>query len=187
MAGGHAGAAPAIVQALRAGQIEVSALPINATPYQRRPMGRDARLAARGSPAPVEPRTAVQNDVNGFPRAGARVLLDHGVRYLFSGINGDSGGPPLPRLTPFWWKQPDGRRLFVWMSLTYGDGFFFFETEEWRRGPLPLAADARYRPPRAGDVLKTDEASLRAAHRQCLNRLRQFEKDGSPFRCWRCR
>jgi hypothetical protein len=64
------------------------------------------------------------------------------------------------------------------MSLTYGDGYSFFEKEEWRRGPLPLAADARFRPPRAGDILKTDESSLRQAHRQCLNRLTQFERDG---------
>jgi len=126
----------------------------------------------------LQPQTAVQNDVNGFPRAGAAALLDRGVRYLFSGINSDSGGPPLPRLTAFWWQQPDGRKLFVWVSLTYGDGFFFFETEEWRRGPLPLAADARYRPPRAGDVLQTDEASLRRAHQQCVARLRQFERNG---------
>ena len=100
------------------------------------------------------------------------------MRYLFAGVNSDSGGPPLPRLTAFWWKQPDGRRLLVWMSLTYGDGFFFFETEEWRRGPLPLAADARYRPPRTGDILKTDEDSLRKAHQQCVTRLRQFEQNG---------
>ena len=71
------------------------------------------------------------------------------------------------------------------MSLTYGDGFFFFETEEWRRGPLPLAADARYRPPRAGDILKTDEASLRKAHQHCLDapaavRARRLP----PSRCW---
>ncbi len=126
----------------------------------------------------MKPQTAVQNDVNGFPRAGAKALLDRGVRYLFSGINSDSGGPPLPRLTAFWWKQPDGRRLFVWMSLTYGDGFFFFEPEEWRRGPLPLAADGRYRPPRAGDILKTDEASVRNAHQHCVARLQQFEQGG---------
>ena len=67
------------------------------------------------------------------------------------------------------------------MSLAYGDGFFFFERDEWRRGPLPLAADARFRPPRAGDILKTDEASLRRAHEQCLARLRQFERDGYRY------
>ncbi|MHB9006631.1 MAG: glycoside hydrolase family 38 N-terminal domain-containing protein, partial [Limisphaerales bacterium] len=167
------------LEAVRAGQIEVTALPFNNTPF----LSRDQWQAmTHWLPEElwreVSPQTAVQNDVNGFPRAGAAAILDRGVRYLFAGINSDSGGPPLPRLTAFWWKQPDGRRLFVWMSLTYGDGFFFFERDEWRRGPLPLAADARFRPPRAGDVLKTDEASLRAAHRQCLTRLQQFEREG---------
>ena len=110
--------------------------------------------------------------------APGSMLLDGGVWYLFAGVNSDSGGPPLPRLRAFWWKQPDGRRLLVWMSLTYGDGFFFFETEEWRRGPLAFgrgravsaAPDWRY--------LKTDEDSLRKAHQQCVNRLRQFEHNG---------
>ena len=167
------------LQAVRAGQIEVSALPFNNTPFLNRAQWDVmAHWLPESLWEDLKPRTAVQNDVNGFPRAGAKVLLDRGVRYLFAGINSDSGGPPLPRLTAFWWKQPDGRRLFVWMSLTYGDGFFFFETEEWRRGPLPLAADARYRPPRAGDILRTDEASLRRAHEQCIKRLHQFERDG---------
>lgn len=170
------------LEAVRAGQLEVTALPLNNTPF----LSRDQwQVMMHWLPEQlwdaVQPQAAVQNDVNGFPRAGAKALLDRGVRYLFSGINSDSGGPPLPRLTAFWWKQPDGRRLFVWMSLTYGDGFFFFETEEWRRGPLPLAADGRYRPPRAGDVLKTDEESLRKAHQQCLNRLRQFEQAGYRY------
>lgn len=167
------------LKAIRAGQLEVTALPFNNTPFLNR---EQWQVMTHWLPEPLwkdlHPITAVQNDVNGFPRAGAKALLDRGVRYLFAGINSDSGGPPLPRLTAFWWKQPDGRRLFVWMSLTYGDGFFFFETDEWRRGPLPLAADARYRPPRTGDILKTDEASLRRAHAQCIKRLKQFERDG---------
>lgn len=171
------------LEAVRAGQLEVTALPFNNTPFLNR---EQWQVMMHWLPEQLwdqlKPQTAVQNDVNGLPRAGAKALLDRGVRYLFSGINSDSGGPPLPRLTAFWWKQPDGRRLFVWMSLTYGDGFFFFETEEWRRGPLPLAADGRYRPPRAGDVLKTDEASLRRAHQRCLERLRQFERDGYRYR-----
>ncbi len=167
------------LKAVRAGQIEVTALPLNNTPF----LDRDQwQVMTHWLPEELwqdfKPQTAVQNDVNGFPRAGAKALLDRGVRYLFSGINSDSGGPPLPRLTAFWWKQPDGRRLFVWMSLTYGDGFFFFEKDEWRRGPLPRAADGLYRPPRAGDILKTDEAALRKAHERCLTRLRQFERDG---------
>ena len=167
------------LEMVRAGQLEVSALPLNGTPFLDRTQWE---LLPRWLPdelwSKFQPRTAIQNDVNGFPRAGAKAILDRGIRYYFAGINSDSGGPPLPRLTAFWWKQPDGRRLFVWMSLTYGDGFSFFEKEEWRRGPLPLAADGRFRPPRSGDILRTDEVSLREAHAQCLQRVRGFERDG---------
>ncbi|MBN2507205.1 MAG: hypothetical protein JXQ71_10965 [Verrucomicrobia bacterium] len=167
------------LDAVRRGQIEVTALPFNNTPFLNRNQWETmTHWLPEDLWTQLKPLTAVQNDVNGFPRAGAKAVLDRGIRYLFSGINSDSGGPPLPRLTPFWWKQPDGRRLFVWLSLSYGDGFFFFETQEWRRGPLPLAADARYRPPRAGDILRTDDASLRAAHQHCVRRLRQLERDG---------
>ena len=167
------------IKAVRAGQIEVTALPLNNTPF----LNRDQwRVMTHWLPEDLwrefKPRAAVQNDVNGFPRAGAAALLDRGVRYFFTGVNDDNGGAPLPRRTAFWWKQPDGRRLFVWMGMGYGDGFSLFDKEEWRRGPLPLAADARFRPPRAGDVLKTDEASLRKAHARCVSRLRSFERDG---------
>jgi hypothetical protein len=41
-----------------------------------------------------------------------------------------------------------------------------------------LAADGRYRPPRAGDILGSDEASLRGAHQRCLQRLDQLEQGG---------
>ena len=176
-------AAPArreqLLQAIRTGQIEVTALPFNNTPFLNRAQWQTmVRWLPEEIHKVLPPQTAVQNDVNGFPRAGAKILLDRGVRYLFAGINSDSGGPPLPRLTAFWWKQPDGRRLFVWLSLSYGDGFFLFDPVEWRRGPVPLAADARYRPPRPGDILKADEASVKAAHKHCVERLRQFEKSG---------
>jgi hypothetical protein len=170
------------LEAVRAGQLEVTALPFNNTPFLDAAQWRGmTHWLPDDLWRQLAPQTAVQNDVNGFPRAGAKAILDRGVRYLFTGINSDSGGPPLPRLTPFWWKQPDGRRLFVWMSLPYGDGFFFFESEEWRRGPLPLAADARFRPPRAGDILRTDESSLRTAQAQCARRLRQFEEQGYRY------
>ncbi|MCX8154922.1 MAG: hypothetical protein N3J91_00490, partial [Verrucomicrobiae bacterium] len=167
------------LQAVRDGQLEVTALPFNNTPFLN---AEQWHTMTHWLPDELwqsfRPQTAVQNDVNGFPRAGAKALLDRGVRYLFTGINSDSGGPPFPRLSTFWWKQPDGRRLFVYMSLPYGDGFFFFESLEWRRGPLPRAADGTYRPPRAGDILKTDESSLRKAHERCLSRLQEFERNG---------
>ena len=93
----------AFLKAVRAGQIEVTALPLNATPF----LDRDQwQVMAHWLPEELwrefKPQTAVQNDVNGFPRAGAKAILDRGVRYLFTGINDDSGGAPLPRFTAFW-------------------------------------------------------------------------------------
>jgi len=68
--------------------------------------------------------------------------------------------------------------MFVWLNIGYGSGFDFFEPREWRRGPVPLAADTRYRPPRAGDILASDEDSVRRAHRRCVERIGSLEKSG---------
>ncbi|HSA03371.1 MAG TPA: hypothetical protein P5055_21800, partial [Candidatus Paceibacterota bacterium] len=167
------------LQAVRTGQLEIAALPFNNTPFMD---AAQWQTALHWLPEDlwdrVRPKVAVQNDVNGTPRAAALALLDRGIRYLFTGINEDSGGVPFPRPAAFWWKMPDGRRMFVWLNIGYGSGFDFFEPAEWRRGPVPFAADTRYRPPRAGDILRTDEASLRAAHRLCVDRLRALEKSG---------
>ena len=80
----------------------------------------------------VKPCAAMQNDVNGFPRAGAIALLNHGIRHLLMGINATCGGPPFRRPSAFWWKMPDGRRLFVWL-----------ERPLWRRGTR-LASSPRF-------------------------------------------
>lgn len=168
-----------LLETLASGQIELAALAFNNTPFMNAAQWQTmTHWLPEDLWAQAQPRVAVQDDVNGLPRAGALALLDRGVRYLFTGINEDSGGLPFPRPAAFWWKMPDGRRLFVWLNIGYGSGFDFFEPAEWRRGPVPRAADTSYRPPRAGDILRTDEASLRAAHRQCLSRLRQLEGNG---------
>ncbi len=168
-------------RALGSGQLEVTALPFNQTPFLN---ARQWRTMLHWLPEELwqqfRPTVAVQNDVNGFPRAGALALLDRGIRHLFMGINADSGGPPFYRPGAFWWKMPDGRRLFVWLNHSYPAGFDFFETYEWRRGPVPRAGDLQFRPPRGSDVFKTDEASLRAAHAQCLRRLAQLRDEGYP-------
>jgi len=167
------------LRAVRTGQLEVSAVACNNTPFMD---ARQWQTMLHWLPEDVwravRPRVAMQDDVNGFPRAAALALLDRGVHYLFTGINEDSGGVPFPRPSAFWWKMPDGRRLFVWLNIGYGSGFDFFEPREWRRGPVPAAADTRYRPPRAGEILRRDETSLRAAHALCLERLRQIERTG---------
>lgn len=171
-----------LLRAVRAGQIEVTAMPFNNTPFLNAAQWQTMlHWLPEELWEAVKPATAIQNDVNGLPRAGALALLDRGTRYLFTGINEDSGGLPFPRPSAFWWKMPDGRRLFVWLNIGYGSGFDFFEAREWRRGPVPRAADPTYRPPRAGEILKTDEASLRKAHAICLRHLRALEKAGYRY------
>ena len=169
----------AFLEAIRLGQIEVSALPLNNTPFLNREQWKTMiHWLPEDLWTAVHPRTAVQNDVNGFPRAGALRLLDAGVKRLFTGINEDSGGVPFPRPAAFWWKMPDDRRFFVWLNIGYGSGFDFFEPREWRQGPVPRAADTRYRPPRSGEILRADEPAVRAAHRRCLERILEIEKSG---------
>ncbi len=168
-------------RALKTGQFEVAAMPFNQTPFLN---ARQWQTMLHWLPEDLwkecQPTVAVQNDVNGLPRAGATALLDRGINHLFMGINADSGGPPFYRPSAFWWKMPDGRRLFVWLNHSYPAGFDFFETYEWRRGPVPRAGDMQLRPPRGSDVFKTDEKSLRAAHAQCLRRIEQLRKEGYP-------
>lgn len=168
-----------LLQAVKRGQLEVSALPLNNAPFLN---AKEWHTMLHWLPEDLwkslQPTVAIQNDVNGLPRAGAMQLLDRGIKHFFTGINEDSGGAPFRPPFAFWWKMPDGRRIFVWLNTGYGSGFNIFEPEEWRHGPVPLAADARYRLPRAGEILRTDEASLRAAHRRCLDHIRNIEKVG---------
>jgi hypothetical protein len=167
------------LKAVRAGQIEVTAMPFNNTPFMNAAQWHTMlHWLPEELWQSVKPETAIQDDVNGVPRAAGMGLLDRGVRYLFTGINEDSGGLPFPRPSAFWWKMPDGRRLFVWLNIGYGSGFDFFEAGEWRCGPVPRAADPTYRPPRAGEILRTDEPSLRKAHAICVGKLRTLEQSG---------
>lgn len=126
----------------------------------------------------VKPSVAMQDDVNGIPRAGAIALLDRGVHRLLTGMNEPGFLPPLKRPSAIWWKMPDGRRVFVYLGHCYPFGHFFFDPVEWRRGPSPHAGDTRYRAPRAGDFLTSDEESVRKAHRHLLERLRTLEAEG---------
>lgn len=167
-----------LLRMVRSGQMDVMAMGFNQTPFQNALQWRQALdwlppdlLRA------VNPQAAMQNDVNGFPRAGAMLLLDRGIRRLLMGINPDSGGPPFQRPSAFWWKMPDGRRMFVWLGDQYGTGYGYFEPGGWQRGQA-RAADATLGPPRAGDILRTDEASLRADQAYLRERLRKLEASG---------
>ncbi len=164
------------------GRLEITALAMNQTPTLNPAEWQTAlHWLADDLWNKVHPRAAVQNDVNGFPRAGAVALLDRGIDRLLMGINATLGGPPMDRPSAFWWKMPDGRRLFVWLGDHYTAGFYYFHPDTWRRGPVPESTDTRYRPARPGELFRSDEGSVRAAHAHLLQRLASLEAGGYRY------
>lgn len=163
------------------GQMDVMALPFNQTPFQN---AMQWDVAVRWIPEKlwkaVRPKAAMQNDVNGLPRAGAMRLLDRGVSRVLMGINADSGGPPFRRPSAFWWKLPDGRKLFVWLGYHYGNAFSFFEPKRWIR-EQPKWAATEFRAPDAADVHGMDEQSLQAAHKHLLTQIAKLEAEGFDY------
>ena len=167
-----------LLRMVSVGQLDVMALAFNQAPFMN---ARQWLRSLDWLPAEVlkavHPRAGMQNDVNGLPRAGAMLLLDRGINHLLMGINPDSGGPPFQRPSAFWWKMPDGRRMFVWLGDHYGTAYSYFEPTQWQRGQAK-AADATLGPPRPGDHLRTDEASLRACHAHLVSRLEKLKDAG---------
>ncbi|MBN2309636.1 MAG: hypothetical protein JXR94_11725 [Candidatus Hydrogenedentes bacterium] len=171
-----------LIRAVKTGRLEITALAMNQTPT----LNADQwRTTLHWLPDEVwdaaSPRTGVQNDVNGFPRAGAMALLDRNVANLFMGINATNGQAPLQVPTAFWWRMPDGRRLFVWLGDSYASGFGHFFEDSWRRGPVPESTDTRYRPPRFGEVYPMDEAAMREAQARLCERLARLEDRGYDY------
>jgi hypothetical protein len=171
----------ALLQLAAQGQLDAMALPFNQAPFQN---ARQWRQALHWIPEELwrrlHPRVAMQNDVNGFPRAGAMQLLERGVSRLIMGINADSGGPPFRRPTAFWWRMPDGRKIFVWLGDHYGKAYDYLEPKAWPGGGSKIA-DTLRRPPRAGDFFRTDEKSLRASHAHLLGQLARLEGEGYAY------
>jgi len=159
---------------VKASQLDVGALADDTTPYlDPVEWKRITHWISDSIWRSVQPQTGVQDDVNGFPRAGAMRLLDRGVHRLWTGINNDLGGPPLQAPSGFWWKMPDGRRMFVWLNIPYSEGYQYFHLRGWRHGPLPKAGDTLYRPPVTDELLPTDATSLLEQHAFLVSKLRQ--------------
>jgi hypothetical protein len=176
-----AGRRKELLKVVEAGRMDVMALAFNQAPYMNAAQWDQMLNWLPGDlTRRLNSRAAMQNDVNGFPRAGAVRLLDRNIRHLLMGINSDSGGPPFRRPSAFWWKMPDGRRLFVWLGEHYGTAYGWFEPAGWIR-QQPRGATTEFRPPRAGEIHRIDEGSLRAAHQHFLGRLRKLEAEGYDY------
>lgn len=162
-------------QAVTTGNLDITMVPFNVTPFlSQRQWDKLVHWMPEDFYQKVSVRTAMQNDINGFPAAAAQKLLDRGVRYLWMGPNLHLGGVPFTTPHAFRWKMPDGRSLLVWLNGHYNNGFYIFN-EFWREGPIPNSSDTCYRWPDAQDIFRTDDASLEKAHAQCLKCMATFE------------
>ncbi len=169
-----------LFKVLESGQLEIMALAMN----QQATLSADQwRKMLHWMPEEIwkaaPPTTAMQVDVTGLPRAGAVALLDRGVNNLWIASNSWFCREPLSsRRQAFWWKMPDGRRLFVYLGIPYASAFTAFHDFGWRVGPVPEVASAEFRPPRPGETYPSDEAAVRAAHAKVLAHLKSIEKGG---------
>lgn len=162
-------------------QIAINGIPFHIAPFINREQWKDmfdwipAELYKE-----IKPEIGMQHDVNGFPRAAAYGLLDNDIKYIWTGINQHWGGSPFKLPTAFWWKMPDNRKLLVWAGYPYWEGYVFFADHEWRMGQHQ-ANNTQYSWPRKGDILNTDEASVRKANKRCIERIEELRKEGYTY------
>lgn len=170
-----------LIKLIRNKQISINALPMHFMPIiGEEQMKTMTNWVDQDLWKKFQPVTGMQNDVNGFPRAAALELLNHGVKYVWMGINPLNNGSPFKQPTPFWWKMPDDRRILVLNGFQYWEGFLFFEKEEWRSIQIE-ASNLQYWSPREGDMLQSDEASVRKAHEICINKIKKMKREGYPY------
>ncbi len=179
--------------------IENKQISVNAMPFHVHPFINGGQWNEMADWVPDElfkkwnPKTGIQHDVNGFPRAAALKMLDKNVNYIWTGINPHWGGSPFELPTAFWWKMPDNRKMLVWAGYPYWQGYLFFAEHEWRIQQREYASTETSWP-RIGDLLLTDEASMCKAHEVCIKRLEDLRRKGYdyPFLAlaftneWRC-
>ena len=150
-----------LLKCIQSGQIAINALPFHIHPFiNERQWKLMTNWVDDGLWSQFQPKVGMQHDVNGFPRSAAIGLLDHGVKYLWTGINDHFGGAPFKVPHAFWWKMPDNRKIFVWLGFPYWEGYLFFSEEQWRIHQTQ-ANNSQVWSPRPGDMLRSDEASGR--------------------------
>ena len=138
------GARDELVRWVRAGRIEVNALPFTmhteALSYDELARQLDFAQELRDTLG-IEITTAMQTDVPGSTIGLSSLLTDAGIEFLAVAHN--YAGRSIPHLLdgqelsrPFYWQAPDGDRLMVWytdtlhghaymeaMTIGFGDGF----------------------------------------------------------------
>ena len=165
----------AFYAAVDSGDLDITAIPFNVTPFlSAQEWEQMLHWMPESFRSRVPIRSAMQNDINGFPVQAAERLLDEGVHYLWMGPNIHLAAPPFTTPHAFRWKMPSGRTMFVWLNGHYNNGFYLFN-DFWREGPIPAANDTCYRAPDALDIFKTDDASMQKSYETCRKCIAAFE------------
>ena len=180
-----------LLKAVDRGQIDINIMPFNIHPCYN-----EAEMEQLLSWIPDELRKrlkigiAIQNDVNGFPRAVAERLPGMGVDYVWLGMNGHH---PFPVPTLSKWELEDGKHVWLWNGGSYWDAYDYFSPSKWRTWQCE-ANDLMYRWPREGEIFASDEKSVLEAHDICVKKLAALEKKGYSYPVlpitfssqWRC-
>ena len=169
-----------MVAAIKRGQIDVNAMPFNIHPmFNEAEVKKLLSWIPADVAAQIRPRIAIQCDVNGFQRAIASELIDKGVKYIWTCINGRRVYD-IPKAN--WWEMPNGRRIFLWNGDPYWEAYDYFypRSERWRRNMDEfISLETRW--PREGEIFKPDEASVRKAHDYLIQRLEDLASKGYTY------
>ena len=162
--------------AVRSGRLDVAALAVNNTPFQNAEQWHTmVHWLPEDLWREVRPQAAIQDDVNGVPPPAPWPCSTAGSAICGRASTATAAAPPSAP-SPFWWRMPDGRRMFVWLGDSYASTATIFSSQRSgvagrsRRRRHAFSSAAR------GRTSRSDEASLRAAHRRCVARIRGMEK-----------
>lgn len=179
------------LKAVDRGQIDVNIMPFNIHPFYNE---AEVEQLLDWIPEDLRKRlktgVAIQNDVNGFPRAVAERLPELGVDYIWLGMNGHH---PFPIPTLSRWELGEGKHVWLWNGGSYWDAYDYFSPSKWRTWQCE-ANDLMYRWPREGEIFASDEESVLKAHEICVKKLAALEKKGYSYPVlpvtfsnqWRC-
>ena len=168
----------ALVRCAENGQYEVCAFPFSATPCMDRAQWEYAldewlpeEIACR-FPLSV----GMQTDVNGLPLAAVRMAVRRGVRRFWMGPNGYLGCTPFPLPWLFRWDVGAGVLVTVWVNEGYGNFHGLIGYGDWRRGPVPAAADLLYHAPGGNEIFDPSTENILRCHARLMRNLAERDK-----------
>ena len=128
-----------------------------------------------------KPKVAMQDDVNGLPYGMIDSLSKRNIPFVSMNANSYSGGVPIPAPSLFWWEGNDNQRILMLNGEGYNEGYTYFHSREWRRGPVPNRYNVWYNPPQGNEIFSSEKRDLLSSYDILTGKLEQHNKSGYPF------